>query len=111
GSLLWFDARPGRAANLRDLLGFYLDWACLKLAGAGDGAPLQAALLEQVRRTQGGSSVLVPQRAAMLDTIVALDDEQLRHGLRRLVEACRSAARQPLLFFPRTAQAWASSAA
>ncbi len=110
GGLLWFDARPGRAANLRDLLGFYLDWACLQLARAGDSAPMQAALLEQLRRTQGGASVLVAQRTAMLDTIVALDREQLRRGLRRLVEAYRAAARQPLLFFPRTAQAWLASA-
>ena len=110
GGLLWFDARPGRVANLRDLLGFYLDWACLQLARAGDSAPMQAALLEQLRRTQGGASVLVAQRTALLDTIVALDREQLRRGLRRLVEAYRAAARQPLLFFPRTAQAWLASA-
>ncbi|WP_108471524.1 exodeoxyribonuclease V subunit gamma [Rhodanobacter thiooxydans] len=109
GKLLWFDARPGRAANLKDLLDFYLDWACLQLAHAGDGAPLQATLLEQVRRTHGGSSVLVAQTAGMLDTIRAQEGEQLRHGLRRLVEAYRAAAQWPLLFFPRTAQAWAGN--
>ncbi|EIM00562.1 exodeoxyribonuclease V subunit gamma [Rhodanobacter thiooxydans] len=109
GGLLWFDARPGRAANLKDLLGFYLDWACLKLARAGDDAPLQATLLEQVRRTQGGVSVLVTQRAGTPGNIMALQHDALRHGLRRLIEAYRAAARQPLLFFPRTAQAWASN--
>ncbi|MDE2248915.1 MAG: exodeoxyribonuclease V subunit gamma [Xanthomonadaceae bacterium] len=109
--LLWFDARPGRTANLKDLLDFYIDWACLKLTHAGDGTPMHATLLEQVRRTRGGSSVLVTQAAGMPDTILALEDEQLRHGLRRLTEACQTAAQQPLLFFPRTAQAWAASAA
>ncbi|HTH68270.1 MAG TPA: exodeoxyribonuclease V subunit gamma, partial [Rhodanobacter sp.] len=108
-SLLWFDIRPGRAADLKDLLGFYIDWACLKLAGAGDSAPLRATLLEQVRRTRGGSTVLVAQATGMLDTIVALDDDQLRHGLRRLIEAYRAAGQRPLLFFPRSAQAWASN--
>jgi len=108
-NLLWFDIRPGRAADLKDLLGFYIDWACLKLAGAGDGAPMRAALLEQVRRTRGGNSVLVVQQAGMLDVIMALDGGQLRHGLRRLIQACRAAEQQPLLFFPRTAQAWATS--
>jgi len=109
GNLLWFDARPGRPANLKDLLGFYIDWACLKLARAGDGTSMQATLLEQIRRTQGGSSVLMAQQASMLGTIMALEDEQLRRGLRRLVEACRAAGQRPLLFFPRTAQAWAAS--
>ncbi len=109
-SLLWFDIRPGRAADLKDLLGFYIDWACLKLARTSDSTPLRATLLEQVRRTRGGSSVLVAQAAGMLDTILALDSDQLRRGLRRLIEAYLSAGHQPLLFFPRTAQAWASSA-
>lgn len=109
GGLLWFDARPGRAANLKDLLGFYIDWACLQLARAGDGPPLRATLLEQVRRMRNGRSVLVVQAAGMLDTILAQDSDQLRHGLRHLVEACLSAGRRPLLFFPRTAQAWATS--
>ena len=108
-SLLWFDIRPGRAADLKDLLGFYIDWACLKLAGAGDGTPLRATLLEQVRRTRGGSTVLVAQATGMLDTILALDNDQLRHGLRRLIEAYWAAGQRPLLFFPRSAQAWASN--
>ena len=108
-SLLWFDIRPGRAADLKDLLGFYIDWACLKLAGAGDSAPLRATLLEQVRRTRGGSTVLVAQATGMLDTILALDNDQLRHGLRRLIEAYWAAGQRPLLFFPRSAQAWASN--
>jgi exodeoxyribonuclease V gamma subunit len=71
---------------------------------------MQATLLEQVRRTRGGSSALVAQAAGMLDAILALDAGQLRHGLRRLVDAYRAAERQPLLFFPRTALAWAASA-
>ncbi|KZC16362.1 MULTISPECIES: exodeoxyribonuclease V subunit gamma [Rhodanobacter] len=108
-SLLWFDARPGRAAHLKDLLAFYIDWACLKLARADDGSRLQATLLEQVWRTRGGGSVLVAQRAGMLDAVMAQDDDRLRHGLRRLIEACRAAEQRPLLFFPRTAQAWAAS--
>ena len=33
----------------------------------------------------------------------------LRQGLRRLINAYRSAGQQPLLFFPRTAQAYAIS--
>ncbi len=111
GGLLWFDARPGRTASLKDLLACYIDWACLRLAHADDGPPLQAMLLEQVRRKQGGRDVLVAQAVGMLDLLRAQDRAQLRHGLRRLIEACLCAARQPLLFFPRTAQAWATSEA
>jgi exodeoxyribonuclease V gamma subunit len=108
GNLLWFDIRPGRAADLKDLLGFYIDWACLELARADGSAPVQAALLEQVRRTRGGNSVLLAQATGMLDTILAQDRDQLRHGLRRLIETYQVAEQQPLLFFPRTALAWAA---
>jgi exodeoxyribonuclease V gamma subunit len=109
GSLSWFDIRPGRAADLKDLLGFYIDWACLTLDRAERGTSLRATLLEQVRRTRGGSSVWVAQATPMLDTIQALDRDQLRHGLRCLIETQQAAEQQPLLFFPRTALAWATS--
>lgn len=108
-SLLWFDARPGRAADLRDLLAFYIDWACLTLAHADAGTAVQAVLLEQVQRKRGGSNVLVAQPAGMLDTILAQDRDQLRHGLRRLIETWQRAEPRPLLFFPRTALAWATN--
>jgi exodeoxyribonuclease V gamma subunit len=42
-----------------------------------------------------------------LNVIHAQDAEQLRHGLRTLIEASRRADQQPLLFFPKTALAWA----
>jgi exodeoxyribonuclease V gamma subunit len=98
GGLLLFEVRPGRAADLKDLLGFYIDWAALRLIDAGT---VQGEYLEPSSNNKKARS------SGLLDPIRAQDTAQLRHGLRRLVEACLSAEQQPLLFFPRTALAYA----
>jgi len=99
GGLLLFDALPVRAAGLKDILGFYIDWAALRLSL---GETIQGEYLEPASNGQ-------PRRSGLLAPILAQEPEQLRRGLRRLAETCLGAGRQPLLFFPRTAQAWASA--
>ncbi|MFC5580953.1 exodeoxyribonuclease V subunit gamma [Rhodanobacter terrae] len=100
GGLLLFDAQPGRAAGLREMLAFYIDWAALRLTHAGT---VHGDYLEPTSNNRKARS------SGLLDPIRAQDAAQLRHGLRRLVEAYRSAEQRPLLFFPRTAQAYAAS--
>jgi len=97
--LLLFDAQPARSAGLKDLLGFYIDWAVLRLE-LGD--TLQGEYLEPA--TNGK-----PRRSGLLEPILAQSPTQLREGLRRLAAVCLSTDRPPLLFFPHTAQAWASA--
>jgi exodeoxyribonuclease V gamma subunit len=100
GRLLLFDAQPCRAAGLREMLSFYIDWAALRLthADAVDGDYLEPASNNKKARSAG-----------LLDPIRAQDTTQLRQGLCHLIDAYRSAEQQPLLFFPRTAQAYAAS--
>ena len=101
GSLLLFDAQPTRAAGLKEMLSFYIDWAALRLS---DADTVHGDYLEPTTNSKKARS------SALLDPIRAQDITQLRHGLRRLIEAYLSAEQQPLLFFPRTAQTWAISA-
>lgn len=101
GRLLLFDAQPARAAGLREILAFYIDWAVLRLSHA-DG--VHGDYLEP---TPNGKAARSP---SLLGPVQAQDTAQLRRGLRRLIQAYRTAEQQPLLFFPRTAQAWAASA-
>jgi len=98
GGLLLFDAQPARAAGLKELLAFYIDWAALRLTHAG---PAHADYLEPT------SNNMKARRSALLEPIRAQNAGQLRRGLRRLIEVYLSAEQQPLLFFPRTAQAYA----
>ena len=100
GGLLLFDAQPGRAAGLREMLAFYIDWAALRLSHADT---VRGDYLEPTSNNNKARS------SGLLDPIRAQDAAQLRHGLRCLVEAYRSAEQRPLLFFPRTAQAYAAS--
>ena len=83
------------------MLSFYIDWAALRLSDAGT---VHGDYLEPTTNSKKARS------SALLDPIRAQDITQLRHGLRRLIEAYLSAEQQPLLFFPRTAQTWAISA-
>lgn len=99
-NLLLFDAQPNRAAGLREMLAFYIDWAALRLTHAD---AMHGDYLEPTTNNKGARS------SGLLDAVLAQDSTQLRHGLRRLIAACQSAERQPLLFFPRTALAWAVS--
>ncbi len=97
GCRLLFDAKPVGAAGLRELLAFYIDWAALRLTAA-DG--VQADYLEHS----------AARRPKLLDALLAQDTEQLRHGLRALIDMYLAAQQQPLLFFPQSALAYASSA-
>ncbi|MHB1058362.1 MAG: exodeoxyribonuclease V subunit gamma [Rhodanobacter sp.] len=99
GDLLLFDAQPSRAIGLRDMLAFYIDWAALRLsrADAVHGDYLEPDARKKTARPSG-----------LLEPVRMQDAGQLRHGLRRLIEAYQAAERQPLLFFPRTALAWAT---
>jgi exodeoxyribonuclease V gamma subunit len=101
GNLLLFDAQPNRAAGLREMLAFYIDWAALRLTQA---ANVDGDYLEPNSNKKG------TRRPGLIEVMQAQDSTQLRHGLRRLIAAARSAERQSLLFFPRTALAYAVSA-
>ncbi|NYE30605.1 exodeoxyribonuclease V gamma subunit [Rhodanobacter sp. K2T2] len=100
GGLLLFDAKPVGSVGLREALAMYIDWAALRLSS---NEPLQAALLAS---TPSGKIVDSP----LLDPIVANDTDALRVGLRRLIDLAHAADRRPLLFFPKTALAYALSA-
>lgn len=101
GGPLLFDMQPARPAGLKDLLGYYIDWAALQLSLPG---VVHGEYLEPGPKTEP------TRRAGLLQAIHAQDAEQLRHGLRTLIEASRRAEQQPLLFFPKTALAWAHAA-
>ncbi|MEO6926915.1 MAG: exodeoxyribonuclease V subunit gamma [Rhodanobacter sp.] len=98
GSPLLFDVQAARPAGLKDLIGYYIDWAVLRLSQPG---VVQGDYLEPGTKTQP------VRRASLLQLIHAQESDQLRHGLRSLIEASRHAEQQPLLFFPKTALAWA----
>ena len=98
GAPLLFEVQPARAAGLKDLLGYYIDWAALQLSQPG---VVQGDYLEP------GSKTKPVGHASLLNVIRPQDAEQLRHGLRTLIEASRRAEQQPLLFFPKAALAWA----
>ncbi|MDE2308882.1 MAG: exodeoxyribonuclease V subunit gamma [Xanthomonadaceae bacterium] len=101
GGLLLFDAQPARAAGLKEILALYIDWAALRLTR--DDA-VHVACLEPAPNAG-------PARGAgLLDPVRAQDAAQLRRGLRRLIAAYQAAVQQPLLFFARTAQAYATAA-
>ena len=100
GRLLLFDAKPARAAGLKEMLAFYIDWAALRLTHAD---AIEASFLEHP------SNVKAARSPKLLDAILAQDAEQLRCGLRCLIETYLAAAQQPLLFFPQTALAYASN--
>ncbi|WP_158885506.1 exodeoxyribonuclease V subunit gamma [Rhodanobacter sp. L36] len=98
GDLLLFDAQPARAAGLKELLSFYIDWSALKLAGH---TALRGEYLELA------SDRRKARRSPLLSPVLAQDVRQLREGLKQLIEIYMAADRQPLLFFPRAAQAYA----
>jgi exodeoxyribonuclease V gamma subunit len=98
GQLLLFDAQPTRAAGLREILTFYIDWAALQLI---QNEPVHGDYLEPTSNSAKAKS------SVMLEPVRAQNAAQLRQGLRRLIDAYLTAMQQPLLFFPRTAQAYA----
>jgi exodeoxyribonuclease V gamma subunit len=95
-----FDAKPVGSAGLRDMLAAYIDWAALRLSSP---EPLRAVLLTS---TSGGKIA----ESTLLHPLVAADTDTLRAGLRRLIDLAQAAEHQPLLFFPKTALAYATSA-
>jgi len=97
-NFLLFDAQPTRAAGLKEMLSFYIDWAALRLTHADT---VQADFLEPTYNRRGA------QTSKLLALLQAQDTDQLRRGLRCLIEAYLAAEQQPLLFFPRTAQTYA----
>jgi exodeoxyribonuclease V gamma subunit len=98
GAPLLFDVQVARTAGLKDLLGYYIDWAVLQLSRPG---VVQGEYLEPGTKNQP------VRRASLLQVIHAQDANQLRRGLRTLIEESRRAEQQPLLFFPKAALAWA----
>lgn len=98
GQPLLFDIQPARAIGLKDLLGYYIDWAALQLSQPG---LIQGEYLEP-----SGKKNPV-QSASLLQPIHAQNADQLRDGLRSLITAYRHSEQQPLLFFPKTALTWA----
>jgi exodeoxyribonuclease V gamma subunit len=100
GGLMLFDAKPVGSAGLRDMLAAYIDWAALRLSSP---EPLRAVLLTS---TSGGKIA----ESTLLHPLVAADTDTLRAGLRRLIDLAQAAEHQPLLFFPKTALAYATSA-
>ena len=99
GGLMLFDAKPVGAMGLRELLAFYIDWAVLRLTGEKN---IAGVLLE--RRPNGKAD-----QPKLLSLLLTQTDDELRLGLRRLVDTALDASQQPLLFFPKTALSYASS--
>jgi len=97
--LYLFDAKPGGAAEFRELLLFYIDWAALRLTF---GSKVRADFVEYAAKS---TSITGPPK--LLASIRDQDDAQLRAGLCRLIAARRAAHTQPVLYFPKTAWAWA----
>jgi exodeoxyribonuclease V gamma subunit len=95
--LVLFDAKASGQAGLREWIDFYIEWAALRL-GCDSGAA--AGYFEH------DDSVQEPRWLASLR---AQSEDQLRDGLRQLANRFRDAANRPLLFFPRTAYAYAKA--
>jgi exodeoxyribonuclease V gamma subunit len=101
GGLVLFDARLSGAAGLREMLAFYIDWAALRLMHVKN---LDGALCEY----KANGEVTSPK---LLDAVINQSDDQLRSGLRRLIDMSLATDTSPLLFFPKTALAYASGSA
>jgi len=99
GGLLLFDAKPARAAGLKEMLAFYIDWAALRLTHA---KTLDARFLEHP------SSVKAARAPKLLHPVLSQHADQLGRGLRCLIDAYLATGQQPLLFFPQSALAYAS---
>ncbi|MGA9334239.1 MAG: exodeoxyribonuclease V subunit gamma, partial [Rudaea sp.] len=101
GRLLLFDAKPSGTADFRALMTLYLDYAALRLS-LGDGAEIDFVEYD-------GNAACPARRPALLKVIATQTPAQLRSGLRSLIDAFREGLAQPLLFFPKTAWAWAKT--
>ena len=101
GGLLLFDAQPARGSDLREWLGFHIEWAALRLAL---GERIQAAFVESPK----DQASRVPEWLGALRTH---DEASLRTGLHQLVDLWQASSQRPLLFFPATASAYAQAPA
>ena len=97
--LVLFDVKAAGSAGLREWIDFYVDWAALRLGC--DDRP--AAGYFEFDGSACEPKWLAPLRAQ--------SDDQLRDGLRVLADRFRNRAGRPLLFFPRTAYAYAKASA
>jgi len=95
GRLWLFDVQPNRAADFKELLPFYIDWAALRLTLSDT---IHGCLLEHAKT--------LPGTPPQLDAILTQTPAQLRVGLRQLIAMSADSAEQPLLFFPKTAWSW-----
>jgi len=95
--LVLFDAKGSGADGLREWIDFYIDWAALRL-GTVDAC--DASFLAYAKRASAPK---------WLPVLLGQSPDQLRDGLRRFAAAYRDAGEQPPLFFPRTANAYATS--
>lgn len=100
GNLVLFDAKPSGESGLREWLAFHIDWAALRLA---HGERTNAVFIDY-RKDSGRAG-----EPAWLAVMRTQEPERVRAGLRRLVELWIGSARQPLLFFPRSAWAYAKA--
>ncbi|MGN6519294.1 MAG: exodeoxyribonuclease V subunit gamma [Dokdonella sp.] len=101
GTLALFDAKPSGESGMREWLAFHIDWAALRLA-CGDQAT--ATFLDYDKDDRCATA------PTWLAAALAQEPASLRAGLRRLIELWRGSERRPLLFFPRTAWAYATNA-
>jgi exodeoxyribonuclease V gamma subunit len=97
GTLQLFGARIGGLAQFAHLLPFYVDWACLRMAGV----PMSGAYF--VENDGKSANPRVPE---WLEAVCAQSDAQLRAGLSALLRMALASRRRPLVFPPRTAWAW-----
>jgi exodeoxyribonuclease V gamma subunit len=95
GCVCVFGAKPSGRAKIGDMLQFYIDFAAAKLAGDATG------LFVQCEKTKGKPASAGPPK--LLDAILLQERDQLRAGLRRLVDLTSN---PDLLFPPYTASAW-----
>lgn len=100
GRLALFDVKPSGESGLREWLAFHIDWAAFRLACDEQATAMFLDYDKDDRRATPPD---------WLASMLGQDPARLRAGLRRLIGLWRSSERQPLLFFPRTAWAYATS--
>jgi len=103
---LWLFAMRAsdRSASFRELLPFYIEWACLRLSLAGSqAADLDFLECHESRRRYVGRS------AAIVGAIRRQPPARLQDGLGRLLRWYLAARHAPLPFFPQTAWSFVST--
>ena len=101
GGLLLFDAQPNRESNLKEWLGFHIEWAALRLTL---GPAIGASFIDVPKDKP-------PQSPPWLALLGEQDEHELRAGLCRLVDAWQAASQRPPMYFPATTHAYATASA